>query len=178
MQTFNFSPEIEQSLASLVFYNPKRIETLRTELDFAVHIQQPHIRAILEAIELMWLELETHDFVALIQVLAESGQLEACGGTAGVAHILEQYRYGFVTPQAEEKIFNHYVEMLKAYAIARDSNEPVYRFVRGSITLPRNKLKHGDKSPDFSGVCRFLGRSWSASAYISPESLYISLFPR
>lgn len=176
--SFFFAPEIEQALVAAAFQKPERIATIYRELDPAIHITQPHLRQILSAIDLAYRELGSTDFASLIQVLREEGQLQGCGGPQGVNSVLETYRYGFSSPEAAPAIINHYIELLKSYALSRQSNEPVYRFLRGNITCAPNKIKRNDKSSDFIGQGKVAGRTWSASAWIGPEGLYISVIPR
>jgi hypothetical protein len=183
--TFLFAPEIEQSLVSLCFYAPERIAVLKCELDPALHITQPHLRHILEAIELAYRELGASDFASVIQTLRELGRLEDCGGPERVNAVFEEYRYGFSSEQALEEIFAHYIEMLKAYAQARTNQPPVnvYRFLRGDITLVKNKTRLSDRSPDWIGEGKVAGRTYRATAFSNQDKngqsvLAISLCPK
>jgi hypothetical protein len=183
--TFHFAPEIEQSLVSLCFYAPERIAVLKRELDPQVHFTRPELRHILEAIELAYGELGASDFASVIQTLRELSRLEDCGGAPGVNQVFEEYRYGFSSEQAQEQIFAHYIEMLKAYAFAR-SNQPkvnVYRFLRGDITLVKNKTRQSDRAPDWIGEGKVAGRTYRASAFSNQDKngqsvLAISLCPK
>jgi hypothetical protein len=183
--TFHFAPEIEQSIVSLCFYAPERIAVLKRELDPQVHFSRPELRFILEAIELAYRELGASDFASVIQTLRELGCLEDCGGAPSVNAIFEEYRYGFSSTEALNEIFAHYIEMLKAYAQAR-TNQPqvnVYRFVRGDITLVKNKTRVSDRSPDWIGEGKVAGRSYRASAFSNQDKngqsvLAISLCPK
>jgi hypothetical protein len=183
--TFQFAPEIEQSMVSLCFYAPERIAVLKRELDPQVHFTRPELRHILEAIELAYRELGASDFASVICVLRELRRLEDCGGVERVNAIFEEYRYGFSSPEALEEIFAHYIEMLKAYAQAR-SNQPqvnVYRFLRGDITLVKNKTRSTDRCPDWIGEGKVAGHTYRASAFSNQDKngqsvLAISLCPK
>jgi hypothetical protein len=183
--TFHFAPEIEQSLLSLCFYAPERIAVLKRELDPQVHFSRPELRHILEAIDLAYRELGMSDFASVIQTLRELGRLEDCGGPSGVNAIFEEYRYGFSSEQALEEIFAHYIEMLKAYACARSNQPPinVYRFLRGDITLVKNKTRANDRSPHWIGEGKVAGRTYRVSAFSNQDKngqsvLAISLCPK
>jgi DnaB-like helicase N terminal domain len=167
LTSFHFAPEIEQALVSLCFSAPERIATLKRELSPEVHITQPHLRHILEGIELAYRELGTRDFASVIRVLREEGRLEDCGGAQGVNEVFEQYRYGFSSPQAQEQIFAHYIEMLKAYALGRANQPPVavYRFARGDLTLVKNHAQINDSAPEWIGEGKVAGRHYRASAW-------------
>jgi hypothetical protein len=177
--TFHFAPEIEQSLLSLCFYAPERIAVLKRELDPQVHITRPELRYILEAIELAYRELGATDFASVIQTLRELGHLEDCGGAPGVNQVFEEYRYGFSSPQAEEEIFAHYIEMLKRYAVARSSNSNLLFFNRGDLVLALNKAKQSPRSPDYTGNGKVAGKPYSAIAYqLKDGNLCVSLLPK
>jgi hypothetical protein len=183
--TFHFATEIEQSMVSLCFYAPERIAVLKRELDPQVHFTRPELRFILEAIELAYRELGMSDFASVIQTLRELRRLEDCGGPERVNAVFEEYRYGLSSEQALEEIFAHYIEMLKAYAQAR-SNQPqvnVYRFIRGDITLVKNKTRVNDRSPDWIGEGKVAGRTYRATAFSNQDKngqsvLAISLCPK
>jgi hypothetical protein len=183
--TFHFAPEIEQSLVSLCFYAPERIALLKRELDPRVHFTRPELRHILEAIDLAYRELGSTDFASVIQTLRELGRLEDCGGPCGVNAVFEEYRYGLSSPDALEQIFAYYIEMLKAYAQARSNQPPVnvYRFLRGDITLVKNKTRTTDRCPDWIGEGKVAGRTYRASAFGNQDKngqsvLAISLCPK
>ena len=176
--TFIFAPEIEQALVAACFQKPERIATVYRELDPSVHFTDPKLRHILAAIDLAYRELGSTDFASVIQVLREEGKLESCGGAAGVNSVLEEYRYGFSSPEAEEEIFTHYLETLKAYALGRKNNEPVYRFNRGDLKLVPNKAKRSYSAPGFIGEGKVAGRLYRAAAWRTAEGLSISLIPK
>jgi DnaB-like helicase N terminal domain len=178
MDSFAFAPEIEQALVSLCFYNPDRIGVVYRELDPDVHFTQPHLRQILEAIDLAYRELCEHDFASVVTVLREQGRLEACGGLPGLNSVFEQYRYGFSSPEGEQEIFSHYIEMLKAYALGRETNQPVYRFNRGDIRLVPNKTKHSDSAPDYIGEGKVAGCLYRVAEWINSQGHFLSLIPK
>jgi hypothetical protein len=177
--TFHFAPEIEQSLVSLCFYAPERIGVLKRELDFSLHFTRPELRLILQAIELTYRELGASDFASVIQTLRELKCLEDCGSAAGVNQVFEEYRYGFSSPQAQQEIFDHYVDMLKRYAVARSSNTNLLYFNRGELLLTPNKAKTSPRSPDYIGNGKVAGKPYSATAYQSKDgNLCVSLLPK
>jgi hypothetical protein len=177
--TFHFAPEIEQLLVSLCFYAPERIALLKRQLDPKVHITRPELRFILEAIELAYGELGSRDFASVIQTLRELARLDDCGGPTGVNAVFEEYRYGFSSPQAEGEIFDHYVDMLKRYAVARSSNTNLLFFNRGDLLLTPNKAKQSPRSPDYIGNGKVAGKPYWATAFQSKDgNLCVSLLPK
>jgi hypothetical protein len=180
LTTFCFAPEIEQALVSLCFYAPERIATLKRELDLAVHITQPHLRFVLEAIELAYRELGASDFACVIQTLRELGRLEDCGGADGVNQIFEQYRYGVSSKEALEKIFAHYIEMLQAYALGRErqSSMPHFHFTGGKGTTTLNKVKRSNRDPDEIGAAVVAGKHYSVKLWREAEFTNLRLAPK
>jgi hypothetical protein len=178
--TFHFAPEIEQSLVSLCFYAPERIAVLKRKLNLDVHFTRPELRHILVAIELAYGELGMSDFASVIQTLRELGRLEDCGAPSGVNAIFEEYRYGFSSPQAQEEIFAHYIEMLQAYAIARQSPQslPVYHFSGGKGTTVPNKLKRSERDPDETGAVLVAGKKYAVALWRNPEFTNFRLSPQ
>jgi hypothetical protein len=137
------------------------------------------LRFILEAIDLAYRELCcTADFASVVTVLREQGQLEACGGLSGLNSVFEQYRYGFSSSEGEQEIFIHYIEMLKAYALGRDKNQPVYRFNRGTIHLVPNKTKHSESAPDYVGEGKIAGRAYRVAEWVNSQGHFLSLIPK
>jgi hypothetical protein len=177
--TFHFALEIEQALVSLCFYAPERIALLKRELDPKVHFTRPELRHILEAIELAYRELGASDFASVITTLRELGRLEDCGGAAGVNQVFEEYRYGFSSPEAEEQIFAHYIEMLRAYALGRQQTPPlpVYYFTGGKGTTTPNKLKQGVRDPDETGAAIVAGKNYAVKLWRNPEFTNLWLSP-
>src|ERR1700747_2319123 len=144
--SFLFAHEIETSMIALVWHALDYVAAIKRELDPMLHFTQPHLRHLLEAIELSYRELGVADFASVVQILRELGQFEACGGLLGINAIFEQSRYGFSSPEAEKEVFDHYLEMLKTYAVNRNMDPPqkVYRFTGGKGTLSCNKTTHKD----------------------------------
>lgn len=176
-ETFVFAPEIEEQLCSICFYNPQRIALVRRELDLEVHIIQAHVRHIIEATELVYGELNATDFPSVIQALREMGKLELCGGAQGVNDVFEKWRYGVPTSDIEEKIFWHYIDTLKRYALNRAEipPKPVYRFSDGKGTVFPVKVRRSLQTPDFEGVVSIGGKLYAAQLWFSTDGNYINL---
>jgi hypothetical protein len=144
-----------------------------------VHFTRPELRFILQAIELAYRELGSSDFASVIQTLRELKCLEDCGGAPGVNQVFEEYRYGFSSPKAQQEIFDHYLDMLKRYAVARSSNTNLLFFNRGDLVLTLNKAKATPRSPDYIGIGKVAGKPYSATAYQSKDgNLCVSLLPK
>ena len=174
--SFLFAHEIETSMIALVWHALDYVATIKRELDPMLHFTQPHLRHLLEAIELSYRELGVADFGSVIQILRELGQFDACGGLLGINAIFEQSRYGFSSPEAEKEIFTHYLEMLKTYAVNRasDASRPVYHFTGGKGTLTLNKAKRRSSEPEYIGEARICGRWYTVGASPSADGSFLN----
>lgn len=178
--TFYFAPEIEAALVSCAWHEPDRLAVVYRELDPAVHLSQPHLRFLMEAIDLAYRDLGCVNFEVVIQVLRETGHLEHCGGLEGANQIygleLDSYgeaaRFSKLCDQVRnEKIFRHYLEMLKIYAVHRSQvpPRPVYVFTKGWLALHQNKIKSSRGAPDALGEGKLAGRSYAAAMWIETD---------
>jgi hypothetical protein len=174
-QTFYFSAEIEQALVAACFQHPERISRVKRDLDVEAAITNRAYRYVLLATEFAYRELGSTDFADLIQILREQGQLADCGGLEGVNNILEQYRFGFSSPQAAEEIIAHYIEMLKNYAVARQTRVPFKFFVGGRGSLAQNKLKAHPSQPDFTGSAQITGKTYDVKGWLSADGQSLNL---
>jgi hypothetical protein len=169
--TFYFAPEIEAGLVSIAWHEPERLGTIYRELDPAIHITQPHLCWLLEAIDLAYRDLGCVNFEVVIQVLRETGHLEDCGELEGVNQVYGLEEYGREDPGRNEKIFRHYLEMLKTYAVHRKM-EPArlpHVFTSGSLVLHQNKVKTSQNSPEAIGEGKIAGRSYRTSMWIQTD---------
>jgi len=174
--TFYFAPEIENQLLSICWHNPERIATIQKELDPTVHLSQPHLRHILEALSVAYRELGCVDFTVVVQVLRELDRLEDCGGLPGVNFVYALALHAYQERAHQQALFDHYLQMLKSYALARQAKPPlrVYRFLELKGTLQANKTKHWVADPDFVGEARGNGRLYDATAWTSSEGTYLN----
>lgn len=165
---FYYAPEIEAALVSTCWHQPEWLATVYRELDPAIHLSQPHLRWLLEAIDLAYRDLGCVNFEVVIQVLRETGHLEDCGGLEGANQVYGLEEYGREDPVRNEKIFQHYLQMLKTYAVHRKM-EPArlpYVFTSGSLVLHQNKVKASQNGPDALGEGKLAARSYAAAMWI------------
>ena len=182
VHTFHFAPEIEQAIVSICWHEPERLGLVYRELDAAVHLTQPHLRHILEAISLGYRELGCVDFPIVTQVLRETRRLDDCGGLPGVNEVYNAQAYGREDSARNQAIFEHYMEMLKTYALHRTSQalESPYRFTGGSGTLFPNKVRRSPQSPDFEGPAAGAGKKYSVRLWSAPDGSFLNfkLYPQ
>jgi hypothetical protein len=181
--TFYFAPEIEEALVSFAWHEPERLASVYRELDPALHITQPHLRWLLEAIDLTYRDLGCVNFEVVIQALRETGHLEDCGGLDGASHVYGLEEFGRDDAERNQKIFKHYLSMLKTYAVHRAGDpHSVTRFTNGELYLSVNKTKTKDSDPDLVGHGNVAGRSYKAAAWVTTnpqasDSVRVSLLP-
>jgi hypothetical protein len=183
--TFYYAPEIEAALVSFAWHEAERLATIYRELDPAIHLSQPHLRWLLDAIDLAYRDLGCVNFEVVIQVLRETGHLEDCGSLEGANQVYGLEEYGREDSIRNEKIFRHYLEMLKTYAVHRKivPPRPVYVFTSGSLVLHQNKVKTFQNGPAAIGEGKIAGRSYCAAMWIQidehGQKIYkVSLTPK
>jgi hypothetical protein len=177
-QTFFFAPEIEYSIVCMLWHEPDRCGTFYRELDPQIHLTQPKLRFILEAIDLSYRELGTTDFAIVADTVRELGRLDECGGKEGLLEVFNAV-FHRATRETNDAIFLHYVEMLRGYAIGRANKTLVFRFNRGDVFLVQNKTRKSVSSPDLIGSARVAGRHYRAIGFHhkSDDSYSIQLIP-
>jgi hypothetical protein len=179
--TFYFAPEIELSVVSLCWHEPERLAGFYRDFDLAVHIGQPHLRIILEAINQAYGHLNTTDWASVVQLIRELGKLEHVGGLDGLNEVYQAQFYGRDNAERTEKIWADYLRLLRYYAANRKEipPRPPDFFTRGSITLYPNKAKTSLLAPDAAGEAKIAGRRYQAALYIDSQQVFrISLVPR
>jgi hypothetical protein len=175
-QRFYFTPEIETNIVSILWRRPEWLANFLQKFNPA-HIQQPHLRDILGAINIVYGEMGSTDWALVLECLGELGRLEACGGRDGLNTVYEAY------PEITEhtqKVFSHYLELLETYAKARasDADFPIARFSGGGGLLAANKIRRKSNDPDFLGELKVAGRLYRATAYAQNGGLEIRLLPK
>jgi hypothetical protein len=147
--TFVFALEIEVATVSTIWRQPARCAEFLRVCDPLVHLTQPHLRIILEAVQIAYAELNAADWATVVEVVRELGQFEEVGGLDGLNTV---YSATEITPVIDP-IFAHYIQMLKTYAEHRqmDPPRPVNWFSGGRGTVWRNKAKRGPQDPDYTG---------------------------
>lgn len=179
--TLLFSPEIETATVAIAWREPERVALLKRQLDPALHFIQPHCRWILSAIDIAWGELGLADWPNVIQILRELSRLEDAGGLDGVLDVWREGEFlsSSVWQQAgkTDKLFAHYIKMLKAYALARQKVPPLaYKhFVGGKGTLWLNKVRKNKSAPDFAGEARISGKLYQLKGWLSTNGQFLNV---
>jgi hypothetical protein len=169
--------EIETAAVSTLWQEPVRCSSFLREIDPLVHLTQPHLRLILEAVNLAYGELGDADFATVVQVVREIGAFEEVGGLDGLNAVYSNAEH---TPDA---LFAHYVETLKIYAAARNADpprRPVTRFTGGKASLYLNKAKRRPNDPDYLGEARIRGHGYRLRGWLCEdrEAVNITLEPQ
>jgi len=169
--------EIETAAVSTLWHDPARCSEFLRQCDPLVHLTQPHLRIILEAVNLAYGELGSADFAIVTEVVRELGCFEEVGGLDGLNAVYANVDH---TPDA---VFLHYIEMLKTYATARDGDpprRPVTRFTGGKASLYLNKAKRRPNDPDYLGEARIRGHGYRVRGWLcdDAESVNLTLEPQ
>lgn len=169
----DYSPEIETATASMLWHHPDWLAQFLREHDPDVVFFQPHVRRIVQAINIAYSELGLADWPDVVQVIRELGAYEEVGGLDGLSAL-----YAAVVPtEFDRRCFGHYCDMLKRYAIAREHQVRLYRFVRGDFLLEPNRLKRGPNGPDYVGTGRFGGRLYRVAGFAHTQGIRLSILP-
>jgi hypothetical protein len=184
-----FAPEIEASLVSMCWHEPERVALVYRQLDPAIHLVQPHLRLVLEAINIAYGQLGSADWASVVQVVREGGQFEECGGLEGLNALYDLRAYG--RDQArDEVIFSDYLQMLKHYARNRAQEPPrkADYFTGGHLDFYLHKANDPAKepglgNPDLIGEGKVAGKIYLGSAWTERDAkgqkfLKIRLMPK
>jgi hypothetical protein len=169
--TFYFAPEIEQAVVSLCWHEPERLAQLYRDFDLVVHIGQPHLRIILEAINQAYGHLNTTDWASVVQLIRELGKLEHVGGLEGLNEVYQAQFYGRDNTERTEKIWADYLRLLRYYAENRKEvpPRPPDFFTSGILRLYPNKTKTLPTQPDATGEGKIGGKLYRATAWLEPD---------
>jgi hypothetical protein len=177
--TFTYAPEIETNTVSILWHEPDRLADFLRLVDPQTHFVQPHLRIILEAINIAWGELASADFATVAQVIRELGKMEECGGLEGLNQVYsagEPIRAtnaedAAILRKQVDVILADYVRMLQAYAENRaiDPARPIYPLTGGRGRAIRNKLKRFSGQPDFIGEATIAGKKYKMRLDVSAD---------
>lgn len=179
-----YAPEIECALVSTLWHRPELCAHFLRRCDPLLHIFQPHLRIVVEAINTSWGELNTSDFATVVELVRASGAFEECGALEGLNSLYSLRSRSLCracdTLQGQERIFDYYCSLLSQYARRRalpPPIRPVYGLAGGRGTLYPNKAKRAKWDADFTGSVRLAGKLYSAALWTQPDFFNIKLEP-
>jgi hypothetical protein len=159
----DYSAEIETACASLLWHHPEWLAQFLREHDPQVVFFQPHLRQVVEAVNIAYGEVGLADWPTVVKVVRELDAYRQCGELDGLNEI-----YSAALPTSldlDARCFAHYCDMLRRYASARGHQVRLFCFVRGDFILEPNPSKKSDCAPDWVGTGKFSGRLCKALAY-------------
>jgi hypothetical protein len=170
--TFVFALEIEVVTVSTIWRQPARCAEFLRVCDPLVHLTQPYLRIILEAVQIAYAELNAADWATVVEVVRELGQFEEVGGLDGLNTV---YSATEITPVIDP-IFNHHIELLQEYARARqmDPPRPVHRFSGGRGTARINKASHRPANPEYLGDAIVRGLAYVVRVDVSSDGTFLN----
>lgn len=171
--TFYFSPEIEDSLLSLLWHKPERMSDFLKECDPRVHLLQVHCQIMTEAINLTYADHGNATWANVVQTVREMGRMDEMGGLEGLNRI-----YSIHEPTEHSNMFiDDYIKSLKEYANNRHQATPLETFIStgGIGTLDRNKCKTKVWQPDYIGEMRVRGFKYLASLEVCKGGEFVNI---
>jgi hypothetical protein len=187
--TKQWSIEIEEAVVATIWRQPERCAEFLRDFDPLIHLTQPRLRIILEAIKLSYGDLGCTDFATVTETVRELGYLEEVGGLDGLSALYSlagmnepEHNCPADCPrrawaaQIERPIYAHHLAMLRVFAEARVTtpNEPIFRFTGGRGTAHRVKGSRKRPGADFSGVCYIRGTKYRVDVEIGSESQFLN----
>jgi DnaB helicase-like protein len=160
-----YAPELERAIVSLCWHRPENLPKVLQALDPAVHLKEPHLRLILEAINLVYRELGATDWATVIDYLRQQGKLAECGELVGLDEI---YRL-----EPCPALLSYYIELLKDYGALREGAPlaPTLRFNGGQGQIFNNKAKKTQREPDVIGVVAIASKAYELKGWMATDSL-------
>ncbi len=177
--TFIWAPQIEVAVVSTIWHEPSRCAGFLRVCDPLVHLTQPHLRIILEAISIAYAELNAADWATVVEVVRELGALEEVGGLDGLNTVYSATEPS-PSPDFRERvtdpIFAHHIELLQEYARARqmDPPRPVARFSGGRGTVRVNKASHRPANPEYIGDAIVRGIAYVVRVDVSSDGTFLN----
>jgi hypothetical protein len=152
--SLQWAVEIEQSLVALLWQCPEQIGVVRHELDERIHITQPRIRHVLDAIEWAYRGMGCVSWAMVVGELCHvPGAFQECGGKAGLNEIFTDGDHLVLGTRDPEPFIAYYIDFLKKAAVVRgvDPSAPVLDHTTGYGFLRRNKAATTSKHPFAKG---------------------------
>lgn len=171
--TFLFSPEIEDSLLSLLWHKPERMEDFLKQCDPRTHLLQLHCQILTEAIQLTYAHHENATWANTVQTVREMGRIDEFGGLDGLNRI-----YSIHEPtEFSNQFIDDYIRSIKEYANNRAQVPPQGTCLStgGIGTLDRNKCKKYEWQPDFVGEMRVRGFRYQTSMEVSKTGDFVNI---
>jgi hypothetical protein len=171
--TFVWAPEIEVATVSAIWHEPVHCAEFLRVCDPAIHLTQPHLRIILEAIRLAYSELNATDWATVVEVVRELGQFDEVGGLEGLNAVYSAIELNpdpVFRQRVTDPIFKYHVKLLQEYAKHRemDPPQPVTRFSGGRGKAWRNKVKRHANDPDHTGEAIVRGVRYLVRVKVEP----------
>jgi hypothetical protein len=175
INTTFFAPEIERALVSLAWHFPADVlaRVLR-HLNPEIHFHEPFCAQLLDAINLVYSDLNTTDWPTVVDCFRQQNSLTNPETLAALSAIFSLAEYQ--NRKATRDLVDYYIELLKDYALLRGPLPPSFRppvlhFSGGSALLKDNApSKRYPSQPDFLGPGRVKGNPYEVSLWIDKDA--------
>jgi hypothetical protein len=180
IQTSVFAREIEASFVCLLWRHPEYLGEALRAINPAIHISQPHLRLILNAVNDVHSYENTADFALVATYLRQSGDFGEVGGLQGLNDAYTDSGRQPCGWREPEPIFKYYLELLLSYADARLSGDPLQipvHLAGGWGRLVPNPVRRREASPVAIGRVMVAGKRYKASAWREAAELRLKFVP-
>ena len=169
--SLHYAIEIEAALVTLCWHHPEVLPKVLQNLNPLVHISQPHLRHLLEAINRSYSELGATDWAATIDCLTDLGLLAECGEALTLDEL-------YKNPGCSS-LLDYYIERLQEFAVHRNILPGVFpsRFSGGFLTLSANPIKRKPTDPDLVGTASVAGKPYTVRGWSDSGNLNCRLYP-
>jgi hypothetical protein len=172
--------EIEVATVSTIWHQPELCAEFLRVCDPLVHLTQPHLRIILEAIGIAYGELNAADWATVVEVVRELGQFEEVGGLEGLNAVYSATEFNpdpVFRQRVSDPIFKDHVKLLQEYARHRQMDPPcpVHWFSGGKANLYLNKTKRQPTDPDYLGSAKVRGQNYRVRGWLGLDRQSVNL---
>ena len=169
-----FAPEIEQAAVSLAWHHPETVlALLLRHLNPEIHFRSPWCAEILDAVSLVYSDLNTADWPTVVDCLRQQRKLVDQTQLNDLNQIFSLAEH---VKRATRDLVDYYIELLKDYALLRgplphNKRPPILHFSGGSALLKDNLhfKRPNSLDPDFLGRGKIAGQTYEISLWIEKD---------
>jgi hypothetical protein len=162
--------DVENAFVATLWHEPGRLPEVAEWIVPDIHLRQPYLRLVIKALVVVYSELGACDWPIVLSCLEHQGELEECGGKAGLDAL---YSARYYPP-----LFSYYCEEIKRAGLERVDRDhvPPSRFSGGTGELVVNKFKTSEKAPGYVGRARIAGTHYLIKAWAVPQAVELRFY--
>jgi hypothetical protein len=160
------APEIEIALVCGLWHEPDRLAEVMRWLVPAVHLRQPYLRLVIEALLLCYNELGACDWASVLACLTELGYLGECGGREGLDNLYSARWY--------QPLFPFYCEEIRKAGRERLGRPVLPKFTGGT-----GSIVYDSTNKRFNGSARIAGKLYRISGKpADQDGINLNFYPQ